>query len=72
MSFAMHQIDLAHVEAMHCAFEKVCDAILLKCDTDNPLAEIIVNKIVAHSKAGEHDADGLAAHVLDELADDAV
>jgi hypothetical protein len=35
------------------------------------MTEIIVAKIVALAKAGEHDADRLAARVLNDLADDA-
>ena len=53
-------------------FYKVCDALLLKCDSDDPMTEIIVNKIVALAKTGERDADRLAARVLNDLADDAV
>jgi hypothetical protein len=59
-----------HHEVMRSAFRKVCDALLLRCDVDDPLTEIIVNKIVAHATAGEHDAEHLAQKVLDDLADD--
>jgi hypothetical protein len=55
---------------MHSAFHRVCDALLLKCDVDDPMTAIIVNKIVALAKAGEHDADRLAELVLNDLADD--
>jgi hypothetical protein len=34
MPFSKHQIDPAHIEAMRAAFSKVCEALLLKCDTD--------------------------------------
>jgi hypothetical protein len=70
MPFSKHQIEPAHIEAMRSAFQKACDALLLKCDVDDPMTEIIVNKIVALAKAGEHDADRLAEHVLNDLVDD--
>jgi hypothetical protein len=54
---------------MRTAFRKVCDALWLKCDKDDPMTEVIVTKIVALAKAGEHDADRLTARVLDDLAD---
>jgi hypothetical protein len=34
------------------------------------MTEVVVNKIVALAKAGEHDAERLAEHVLDDLIDD--
>jgi hypothetical protein len=70
MLFSKHQIDPAHIEAMRSAFRKACDALLLKCDVDDPMTEIIVNKIVALAKAGEHDANRLAELVLNDLIDD--
>ena len=70
MPFRKHIIDPAHIEAMRSAFHKVCDALLLKGDTDDPMTEIIANKIVALGTAGEYDADRLAARVLNDLADE--
>ena len=57
MPFRKHQIDPPHIEAMRSAFRKVCDALLLRCDRDDPMTEIIASKIVALGKAGEHDAN---------------
>jgi hypothetical protein len=68
MFFSKHQIDPAHIEAMRAAFRKVCDALLLKCDRDEPMTEVIADKIVALAKAGEHDAQ--TERVLYDLADD--
>ena len=59
------------MEAMRAAFHKVCDELLLKCDKDDPMTDIIVNKIVSVAKTGERDADRLVARVLNDLADDA-
>jgi hypothetical protein len=70
MPFSKHQIDPTHIEAMRAAFKKVCDTLLLKCDVDDPMTEIIVAKIVALAEAGEHDADRLAELVLNDLVDD--
>jgi hypothetical protein len=71
MPFSKHHIDPAHIEAMRAAFQRVCDILQLKCDKDDPMTEVIVNKIVALAKAGEHDADRLASKVLADFADDA-
>jgi hypothetical protein len=70
MPFSKHRIDPADIEAMRAAFKKVCDTLLLKCDVDDPMTEIIADKIVALAKAGEHDADRLAELVLHDLVDD--
>jgi hypothetical protein len=70
MPFSKHQIDPTHIEAMRSAFHKVCDALLLKGDVDDPITEIIASKIVALAKAGQHDAERLAGLVLDDLVDD--
>ena len=63
-------IDHEHMEAMRAAFYKVCDALLLDGDVDDPMTEVVVNKIVALAKAGEHDVDRLAEYVLNDLIDD--
>jgi hypothetical protein len=70
MPFSKHYVEPEHIEAMRCAFKRVCDALMLKCGVDDPMTEIIVNKIVALGKAGEHDADRLAERVLNDLIDD--
>jgi hypothetical protein len=70
MPFSKHHIDPAHIEAMRSAFHNVCDALLLKGDVDDPMTEIIANKVVAFAKAGEHDASRWAELVLNDLADD--
>jgi hypothetical protein len=55
---------------MRAAFRKVCDALLLRCDRDDPMMEVIVTKIVAFANEGERDANRLADLVLNDLADD--
>jgi hypothetical protein len=70
MPFTKHHIDPAHIEAMRSAFHKICAALLLKGDVDDQMTEIIVTKIVALAKAGEHDANRLAELVLNDLADE--
>jgi hypothetical protein len=52
------------------AFYRVCDALLLKGEVDDPMTGIVVAKIVALPKAGEHDADRLVEQVLNELVDE--
>ncbi len=70
MPFSKYQINPEYFEAVHSAFYKVCDALLLKGDVDDPMTEIIVDKIMALAKADEHDAERLADLVLNDLADD--
>ena len=71
MPFSEHyDVEHEHVEAMRSAFHRVCDALLLNCDAGDPMTEIIVNKIVAHATAGDHDPERLAEKVLDDLADE--
>jgi hypothetical protein len=52
-------VDPAHIEATRTAFHIVCDSLQLECDMCNPITEIIVTKIIALAKAGEHNADRL-------------
>jgi hypothetical protein len=68
MPFSRYCVEPQHVEAMRTAFYRVCDALLLKGEVDDPMTGIIVDKIIA--KAGEHDADRLAELVLNDLVDD--
>jgi len=63
--FSGYQTDLALIETMRSAFQKVCEALLLKCDVDDSMTEIIVSKIVAAAKAGEGDAERLATTVIE-------
>jgi hypothetical protein len=70
MPFCKHYVEPEHIEGMRSAFYRVCDALLLKSDVEDPMTEIIVNKIIALGKAGEHDANRLAELVLNDLADD--
>jgi hypothetical protein len=70
MPFSKYNIDPEHIEAMRAAFHGVCDALLLKCDRDDPMTEVIADKIFALAKAGERDANRLTELVLNDLADD--
>jgi hypothetical protein len=71
MSFSKYHVEPAHIEAMRSAFQRVCEVLLLNCDKEDPMTEVIVSKIVAAAKAGEHDTDRLAVQVLNYLVDDA-
>jgi hypothetical protein len=70
MPFSNAVIEPEHIEAMRAAFHTVCDVLLLKCEVEDPMTEIIADKIIALARAGEHDADRIAELVLNELADD--
>ena len=71
MLFSQYHAEPAHIEAMRSAFQRVCEVLVLKCDKEDPMTEVIVSKIVAAAKAGEHDIDRLAVLVLNDLVDDA-
>jgi hypothetical protein len=63
-------VEPEHKEAMRAALKKVCVTLGLKRDVDDRMTAGILDKIVAHAKAGEHDADRLAELVLNALVDD--
>ena len=71
MPFSQYHVEPAHIEAMRSAFRRVCEVLLLKCDKEDPMTEVVVSKIVAAAKAGEHDTRRLAMQVLNDLTDDA-
>jgi hypothetical protein len=68
MPFSKH-IDPEHIEAMRAAFHRVCDVLQLNCDTDDPMTEIVVMKIVELAKAGELDPERLCIAVMAGLDD---
>jgi hypothetical protein len=70
MPFSQYDIDPTRIEAMREAFHRVCDALLLKYNHDDPITEVIAEKIMALAGAGEQDAEKLAELVLNDLADD--
>jgi hypothetical protein len=46
MPFSKHHVEPEHLEAMRAAFYKVCDALLLKGEIDDPMTGIVSHKIV--------------------------
>jgi hypothetical protein len=70
MPFSKHKIDPAHIDIMRSVLHEVCDALNLKGDREDPMTEIIADRIVALWRAGEHDPDQMVSRVLDDLADD--
>jgi hypothetical protein len=52
---------------MRAAFYRVCAALQLNGDTEDPLTEIVVLKIVELAKAGERDPEILCIDVLGAL-----
>jgi hypothetical protein len=71
MLLPQYYVEPAHIEAMRTAFHRVCEVLLIKCDKEDPMTEIIVRKIIRAAKAGEYDTDRLAVLVLNDLVDDA-
>jgi hypothetical protein len=55
------------MEAMRAAFYRVCGVLQLSGDREDPLTEIVVEKIVELAKAGERDPEVLCIDVLAQL-----
>src|ERR1700749_2052756 len=55
------------MEAMRAAFYRVCNVLQLSGDREDPLTEIVVEKIVELAKAGERDPEVLCIDVLAQL-----
>ena len=53
-----------HIQAMHWAFEAVCAKLQLSMASEDRMTELVGEKIIELARAGEHDADRLAARVL--------
>ena len=70
MPFSKHQIDPAHIDTMRSVLEKVCDALHLKGERDDPMTDIIADRVIALWRTGEHDPVKMASRVLNDLADD--
>jgi hypothetical protein len=67
MPFSKFKLDPnEHIEAMHAAFQRVCDILQLSCDREDPLTEFVL-KIVQLAKAGERDPEILCIDVLAAL-----
>jgi hypothetical protein len=67
MPFSKYTCEPDLMEAMRAAFYRVCDALQLSWDREDPLTDIVVTKIVELAKAGERDPDILCFTVLAEL-----
>ena len=70
MPFSKHQVDPAHIDTMRSVLHKVCDALHLKGEKDDPITEIIADRIIFLWRAGEHDPDRMVSRILNDLADD--
>jgi hypothetical protein len=55
------------MEAMRAAFYRVCNILQLSGDREDPLTEIVVEKVVELAKAGERDPEVLCIDVLAQL-----
>ena len=52
MPFSNYDIEPEHIEAMRAAFYRVCDTLQLKFDRDDPMTEVIAEKIVVLAEDG--------------------
>jgi hypothetical protein len=60
-------IDPERIEVMRAAFNRVCDVLRLECSKDDPMTEIVVEKIVELAKDGELDPERLCIDTLAAL-----
>ena len=67
MPFSKYTVESDLMEAMREAFHRVCEILQLSCDREDPLTEIVVEKIVDLAKAGERDPEILSTKVLAQL-----
>ena len=67
MPFSKVMIDPSHLPAMRSAFEKICRALGLRREADDPLTDLVVMFIVGHAQAGELDPDRLCELTLCDL-----
>jgi hypothetical protein len=67
MAFSKYVVVPAHIEAAREAFRRVCEALQLNCGTEDPMTEIVVEKILNLAKVGESDPTRMCAAVLAEL-----
>ena len=56
-----------HIEAMQRAFAAVCVKLELSTGTGDQVTELVARRIIELARAGERDADRLAARVLAEF-----
>jgi hypothetical protein len=70
MPFAKHEVDPAHIDTMRLVLQKVCDALHLKGEREDPMTGIIAERIIIAWRAAEHDPDRMTSRVLDDLADE--
>jgi hypothetical protein len=65
--FSKYEVDPERIEAMRAAFHRVCDALQLTGDRDDPITEVVAMKIYALANSGELDPERLCAAVLASL-----
>jgi hypothetical protein len=50
--YNIEHYDIELLDAMRIAFHRICDALMLRCDRDDPTTEVIAEKIIAFAEAG--------------------
>jgi hypothetical protein len=61
-------IDPAYLPPMRAAFEKVCHVLRLRCQVDDPIADLVLMFIAKHALTGELDPDRLCELTLRDFA----
>jgi hypothetical protein len=67
MPVSSREVLLPSNEVMRRAFQKVCHALRVNGDMNDPMTELIVTKIVGLAKAGDYDPDRLCSKVLTSM-----
>jgi hypothetical protein len=67
MPFSKLDLDPEHIDAMHEAFQRVCDILQLQCSREDPLTDLVVMKIMELARAGECDPEVLCIDTLAAL-----
>jgi hypothetical protein len=67
MPFSKYIVDPAYIEAAREAFRRICDTLQLNCGAEDPMTEIVVEKILKLAKAGESNPTRMCAAVMAEL-----
>jgi hypothetical protein len=64
MPFSKFDVDPDQIEAMRAAFHRICGVLQLDCEVDDPMTELVCEKIVEMAMAGELDPERLSIAVL--------
>jgi hypothetical protein len=65
--FSKMRVEPSQLPVMRAAFDKVCTALGLTCEMDDPLTDLVALTIIAHAQQGDLDAIQLCDRTLRDL-----